>query len=396
MKPERGGRKTGRLIPALLAALMLAFSGGPAQALNFVRDGELENTIRAFLQPVFDAAGLSPGQVRIFIINDPSLNAFVAGGQNLFINTGLFLNTTDPGAVIGVLAHEVGHITGGHLLRLDAELDKARAQTIAAMVLGVVAGVATGDTAATGVISSTGGGIAMANVASFSRGQEAAADAAALRYLDQAGLPADGLLDVLDTLDEQSILVGRGQPDYLRTHPLTRDRIDGVRRPGAATPAADRSMPQRLIDLHGLARAKLFGFTRSAGETLRAYPESDLSVPARYARAIAWGRQADLARALPLFDELIAAAPDNPWFRETRGQILFEAGQNAAALDDYKAAVSLAPDEPLLLSGLGRVQVESGQPDELVAAVGHLEKSLSRDPDQVGSWRDLGIAYGRT
>jgi predicted Zn-dependent protease len=334
--------------------------------------------------------------VRIFIINDPSLNAFVAGGQNLFINTGLFLHTNDPGAVIGVLAHEVGHIAGGHLLRLDGELERARAQSIAAMVLGVATAVVTGDAAAGAAISNTGSGLAIANVASFSRSQEAAADAAALRYLDRADLPVDGLLTVLDTLDQQSILVGRDQPSYLRTHPLTRERIDVVRRYVAASPDSGQTMPESLIRLHALARAKLYGFTQSADQTFRLYPGTDTSVPARYARAIAWGRQANLERSLPLFDSLVAEAPDNPWFHESRGQILFEAGQNSAALTDYKAAVALAPDEALLLSGLGRVQVESGDPVELTAAIAHLEKSLSRDPDQVGPWRDLGIAYGRT
>jgi predicted Zn-dependent protease len=389
-------------VPILAAgAAVLAFIGTvqPALAqsgkLSLIRDAETENIIRAYATPLFQAAGLNPDDVRIHLVNDRALNAFVAGGQRLFINTGLILQSAHSGQLIGVIAHEVGHISGGHLSKMEDEMRRASAQQILALILGGAAAVTTGRGDAGAAVMMGGASTAMRGFLAFTRTQESAADAAALQFLDQTRQSAQGLLEFMQVLEKQDPRTPDRQDPYLRTHPLSRERIEVMLQHVAASPYSAVPLSVTFENMHQRMKAKLYAFLNPLGHTLRQYPERDKSAVARYARAIAYYRVPQLDKALPLIDELIREHPDDPYFSELKGQMLFENGRVAEAVGPYQTAVRLLPDSGLLKADLARVQIESQDPALLEPAIANLNAALREDRAQPFYWRQLAIAHGR-
>ena len=371
-------------------------SNASAKGIRFIRDAEIERTIRIFATPVFEAAGLDPTAVKVYIVNDNGINAFVAGGQKLFINSGLLKQSDNAGQAIGVIAHEAGHIAGGHLIRTHEALSNASAKSILGYVLGGAAAIATGRGDLASAIILGGQHIGARAFLKYSRGQEAAADQAAMTYLDEIGASSKGLSEFFDKLAGQELLsVGR-QSAYVRTHPLSRDRIAAVEDHVQKSPYTSKALPERYEILMNRMRGKLRGFTDSIVQTLRRYPKTDQSVEARYARAIAYYRRPDLDRALPLIDSLLAEAPDDPFFLELKGQMLFENGRLTEALDPYEKAVRNYPSSGLLRADLARVQIELGDPAYLEDAIGHLRVASRVEPNRAFNWRLLAIAQGRS
>lgn len=360
-----------------------------------IRDAETERMLRGFADPLFRAAGIDPARVDITLIQNRAINAFVTTGNRMFIHTGLILQAGGASELAGVLAHETGHIAGGHLARLPDEMRMAMLRSLAAMLLGAGAAVATGQGEAFGAVAMGGQASALGGLFAFTRGQEQAADQAALHYLETVGWSAAGLERLLERLLDQELLaVGRQDP-YFRTHPLSRDRLDFVRermRHGRAT----RAMPPAALEgAFAMAKAKLHGFLDHPALVLRRYPAEDASAPARYARAIMAFRSGRIAEAAAGLDSLLAEQPGNPWLHEMKGQVLFEGHRAAEALPAYAAAARLAPAEPLIRTAHARVMIELGEPALLPRAVAELEASLALDRDSAFTWRQLGIAQGR-
>jgi predicted Zn-dependent protease len=385
-----------RGLALLLCCALVAPSVARAQgqSVSFIRDAEIEALIRRYATPIFNAAGLDAQAVRIYLVNDSRLNAFVAGGQNLFINTGLLARAATPNQVIGVLAHETGHIAGGHLARTQEAMRNATAAMIIAMVLGAAAAAAGGGSAAGGVMAG-GAAIGQRTMLAYSVAQESAADQAGLTYLERTGQSAQGIADFLRILAEQDLLSPARQDPYLRTHPLTRTRIDTVEAFLQHSKYRYAKDPPELVEEHHRMQAKLHGFTDPPGRTLGLYKESDTSVAARYARAIAYYRMPDLKKALPLVDGLIAQEPDNPWFHELKGQMLFENGRLREALPSYEKALKLRPDVALLRIEVARVQLELNDPALNKTALAYLNDAVRHEDRNSEAWRLLAIAYGR-
>jgi len=381
------------------AVLLIALAGAPAQGQGkqpgLVRDAEIENIIRGYATPIFNAAGLVSDAVEIHLVQDDRLNAFVAGGQRLFINTGLLMRAENANEVIGVIAHEAGHIAGGHLARVQDELRNAEIKSILAAIVGIAVGASSGNGAAAGTIMAGGRGAALTDLLKYTRTQESAADAAALKYLDATGQSARGMADFLRILQTDIRMQGGRESPYLSSHPLTADRISAVENHLALSRYADVKPPPKQVIEFQMMRAKLIGFLQPLGHVLRLYPETDSSAPARYARSIAYYRKGDLAVALPLVDGLIAEQPDNTYFYELKGQMLFENGRLTDALAPYGKSVELAPDEALLRVGLARTQVETGDTTLLDAAKANLDAAASREPQMPEIWRLLTIVNGR-
>ncbi len=388
-------KRIGLLIScALFFGAVLSPASAQAQRMSLIRDAEIENTIRAYSTPLWQAAGLTPDSISIHLVNDDSLNAFVAGGQNLFIHTGLLIRSENASQVIGVIAHESGHIAGGHLSRTSDAIDSAMTSSIIGMVLGGAAALSgRGDLGAAVMQGSQQ--IGMQTFLSFSRGQESAADTAAMRFLDGTGQSAKGFAEFFDILGEQELLSVSQQQPYARTHPLSRDRVEAVRAFIAKSPNSNKPSKPEFEVMHARMKAKLIGFIKPLQTTLRSYPETDTSLPARYARSIAYYRVANLTKATALIDELIAGAPNDPYFHELKGQMLFENGRGAEALPSYERAVALAPDAPLLLVQLAHAQIERSDPSLRPKAIDNLQFALSREPNEPSSWRYLATAYGQ-
>ncbi|MDA1098770.1 MAG: M48 family metalloprotease [Proteobacteria bacterium] len=380
------------LLPIL--TLLILWKPVQARSFSFIRDAEIEDTIRLFGAPLFAAAGLEPSAVQVYLINDPSLNAFVAGGQKIFINTGLLIASDNANQVIGVIAHETGHITGGHLARSQDALRDASAQSIVAFVLGAAAAVA-GQAGAGGAIVAGGAQIAQRSFLRYSRIQESSADQAALTMLDQTGQSAKGMLAFFDKLGDQEALLTASQDPYVRTHPLTRDRIDTIRAHVARSTRSNAVERPEFVERHSRMRAKLIAFLSAPTTTFRIYPVKDNSLSSRYARSIARHKKQETDQALALIEGLLAEHPLDPYFHEFHGQILFESGNAEAAIAPYERAVALLPDEALLRIGLGQAQVSVESDRYLETAVENMRRAVQLAPDNASAWRWLGMAHGR-
>jgi predicted Zn-dependent protease len=373
-------------------AIGLAASGTPAGAVSLIRDAEIEATIDEMSQPVFEAAGLGADSVDMYIVQDPTLNAFVAGGMNMFLNTGFLMRTEDPGQMVGVIAHEAGHIAAGHLSRVTVAQQRATAE----MILGTVLGLATAVAGVPGLGAAliTGGqAAAQSSLSRFSVSQEQQADQAALTYLDSAGVSPAGLAEFFHILETQNVLSVSASNPYLRSHPLTRDRIAFVEN-AVRSGTHPSGYPPGWVADHARMVAKLRGFLDEPREVLQRYPEGG-DLPARYARAIALYRLPDLPAALVAVDELIAESPNDPYFYELKGQMLFEHGRIEDAIPAYRESVRLKPDSALLRLGLGQALVETGTDNGSQEAIPLLKEAVRLEPDNAGAWRMLGIAEGR-
>ncbi len=394
-----------RFIASFLA-MMMAFAGAlPAQAqsgrLPLIRDAEIEGLMRIYTRPILKAAGLNPKAVRVYLISDPRINAFVAGGQRIFINTGLLTESPTPNEVIGVLAHETGHIAGGHLARIGSELDRASVTAIVGMLVGLAAmvgGAAAGQTEAAqagqGVMMGSQG-LAQRNVLTYQRSMESAADQAALKYLKATGQSPKGMLTLFEKLASQSIATLQNVSPYVMSHPMPFERIRNLETAARASPYFDKKDPPELMLRHQLMQAKLAGYQNSAKAVFRDYPTSDQSMPARYARAIAMYRQGDIKNALPVLDSLIKDLPENPYFWELKGQALMESGRPSEALEPIRKAMKLLPNSGLIQILMAQALIGTNNKNNAKEAVSLLKKAQRTENDMPVLYQYLGMAYGK-
>jgi predicted Zn-dependent protease len=367
-------------------------AGGPG--FKVIRDVEIEQALKTYGEPIWQAAGINPESVHIILINDPTLNAFVAGGQNIFFHTGLLQAAETPEQIIGIIAHETGHISGGHLVRGNSALKEASAEAILSMVLGTAAAVLSGDPGAGAAVITGGQSIAQRSILSFSRAQESSADAAGMRFLDGAKISSRGLMEFLEKLSGQELLPVDRQVEYLRTHPLTQDRIDAVHYHVEQSPYSGNKASKEFYDLHERMRAKLLGYLKPDSALLR-FAEKDGRLSARYARAIAYYRKGDIDKANKGMDVLLREEPNNPYFYELKGQILFENARVDEAVKAYAKAVELKPDAGLIEASYGHALLEIQNSRHLDEAIEHLNNSLKTEPRESSTWRFLATAWGR-
>ncbi len=388
-------------LSAPLALLPLrAASAQQGQRLNLIRDAEIENTIRVFVTPIWKAAGLDPSAVEIMIVQDGSLNAFVAGGQRIFINTGLIMRTERPNQLIGVMAHETGHIAGGHLARQQEELRNLTTLQILESILG--AGAVAGGAVSRGGVGSpgpTGPGStpvpgSLLSFLKYTQTQEHSADQAAITFLERTRQSPKGTVEFLKVLQQQERMSINAQSPYLRTHPLTPDRIAMFEQAMARSPYANTPDTPQFLDLHGRMVAKLYGFI-APEVALQRFSEADRSVPARYARAIALYRKAALGSALLTIDGLLKESPNDPYFHELRGQMLYENGRAAESLASYRRAVQLLPAVAIVKIDYARALLETDKPDNDREAVRNLELASQAEAGSFELWRLMATGYAK-
>lgn len=321
---------------------------------NLIRDAEIEGYLRTISRPIFKAAGINPGDVHVYIIADDRINAFVAGGQRIFMNTGLFTKTRTPNEVIGVIAHETGHIAGGHLAKLKNEMARASTESIIGMLVGVAAavgGAASGNVEAAkagqGIMLGTQG-IAQRNFLSYQRSMEAAADQAGLKFLNATKQDPEGMLTLFQKLANESIASTSRADPYLFSHPMPLDRIRNLEVEARKSPYFGQPDDPGQVLRYELIKAKLTGYMQSSQRVFQRYPTSDKSLEARYARAIAMYRRGDIKNALPVLDSLTDDVPQNPYFWELKAQALLENGQPARGIPSIQRARKLLPNNGLL------------------------------------------------
>ena len=380
-------------LTAVLAAL--AFTAQPVAAHSVLRDAETEAFLDDLSAPLVEAAGLAPGNVDVVLVNDPSINAFVAGGQIVYIHTGLIDAADTAGEVQGVVAHELGHITGGHIIRFGEGVQQATNISILSLLLGVGAALAGAGEAAMGAIMA-GQQAAMGKFLAFTRVQESSADAAGAEYLSKAGISGRGSLDFFKKLQNLEFRYGYSQDDdaaFGRTHPLSGDRIATLRESYVVDPAWDKPGDPQLQARFERIKAKLTGYISTPAATLRDYPETDQTVPALYARAYAYHKSAHIDRALEAADELLKTAPDDPYFLELKGQVLLESGHPKEALDPLRRATQLSHSQPLIASMFGHALIATEDKANFDEAEEVLRTAVARDRYNPFAWYQLGVVY---
>lgn len=381
---------------AALAAVGLIFghTAAQAQSLALIRDTEVEETLRAYSDPVFTAAGLTPKNVNIHLIGDKEINAFVAGGQNLFLNTGLIIETKTPNELIGVIAHETGHIAGGHLARSGDASRAATGTFILTMGLGVLAAIA-GAPDAAAVLVGNSGYFATLSVLGYSRVQESAADQAAATFLDHSGQSGRGLVRFFDNFRYQEVFSDAKRYPFFRSHPLSSDRIEALRVRVEALPNYDKTDSAALQDRHMIMIAKLKAFMNPPQQTFIEFKETDTSYPARYARAIAYYRSLETEKALKAIDALLKEQPDNPYLWELRGQTLFESARAKEAEPAYRRCVELMPKAALFHLALGQTLLAQDDAKRTDEAIDQINRAMVIEDDNPFGWRMLSEAYDR-
>ena len=381
------------LTQSFVFAVYAQEAGGGSQP-SFIRDAEIENYLHSLATPIYRAADINPGSVTIVIVDSNVINAFVAEGMNEFFYTGLLLLTETPEQLAGVIAHETGHIAGGHLIRGREEMRNASAEAILGVILAVAAGALSGNgSAAAGALSGSQQ-ITERSYLSFSRTQEASADAAGMSFLDKAGISVRGMLEFFQKLAGQEMLPSDRQSEFVRTHPLTQDRIDNVAYHLEHSELQDTKLDSKFYQQHERMKAKLLGYLQPETALLR-YTDNDARISARYARAIALYRTSQSERALHLTDDLIKAEPKNPFFYELKGQILFENSRVAEAVTYYKKANDLLPASSLLHQSYAHALIETHDPAQLDLAINQLQISNQLEDRTPFTWRLLASAWGR-
>ena len=364
-----------------------------AQGLSVIRDTEIENNLRFWAVPILKSAGLSQNQVDIALVNDSTVNAFVAGGANIFMYAGLIEKADYVDEVMGVMAHEIGHITGGHLIASRRALEKASYQSILGTVLGVGAAIFSGDSRAAAAVSVGGASLAQRGFFSHSRAQESAADQAALTFFEQSKQSPEGLMTFLQKLEGQELLPASQQSEYTRTHPLTRDRIDAMRRGLDRSPYAANHASQLKIKQFERVKAKLIAF-RTPHNVPRFYPDPKSSEAAQYAHAIMAYRGQLFDQAIHQFDSLITKYPDDPYYHEMKAQTLRDAGRLDEAAKLYaKSLTLLNEDAPQIQIALAHVLIE--QQKDAKKAETLLKKALAIERRDSTPYRLLATIEGR-
>ena len=371
---------------------------GPS--LPLIRDAEIEGLLRLYSKPIFRAAGLNPSAVRVYIINNDKINAFVAGGQRMFIHTGLLTRTETPNEVIGVLAHETGHIAGGHLARMGIELDRASVQSIIGTLVGVAAvvgGAAAGQSGASqagqGIVLGSQG-LAQRNLLSYQRDMEASADQAALKYMKATEQSPKGMLTLFQTLANESLASLENADPYLLSHPMPLERIRNLELEAKKSKFFDQEDAPQLLLRHQLMQAKLAGFMQSPQFVFQRYPSNDKSLPSRYARSISMFRKGDTKNAIPLIDSLIRDVPEDPYFWELKGQALLEGGSPAKAIAPLRQANKLLPNSGLIQILYAQALIATENRANIKQALNLLTLAKKTERDSVDIYKYSALAYG--
>lgn len=395
-------------LTALIAAAALAIGPAATQAQDggrgppVLRDTESEQLLREYTRPILRAAGLEKQNIQIVIINESTFNAFVADGRRIFVNYGALLQSQTPNQIIGVLAHETGHLAGGHLAKMREQLAQAQTQMIIAMLLGAGA-------IAAGARSGSGNGLANAGAAaisapqtvimrsllSYQRQQEENADRAGVKFLTATGQSAKGMYDTFKRFSDESLFASHGADPYMQSHPMPVERVAALEQIARGSPYWDKTDDPALQLRHDMMRAKISGFMERQDTVYRRYPLSNTSLPARYARAITTYLHGDLRSAIAQIDGLIQVQPGNPYFYELRGQALLEGGRPTEAIAPLRKAVQLSSNAPLIEMLLGQALVATENNAYTDEAINILRAAVAREPEAPLGFTQLAMAYGR-
>lgn len=393
---------TAATVAVALAVAPMAALAQEGKGPSFLRDTESEQLLREYTRPILRAAGLEKQNIQMVIINDRQFNAFVADGRRIFVNYGAMMQSQTPNQIIGVLAHETGHLAGGHLAKMREQIANAQTQMIIAMLLGAGAmvagargGAGSGLTNAGAAALSAPGEVIKRTLIGYVRQQEENADKAGVKFLTATGQSAKGMWETFKRFSDESLFAAAGADPYLQTHPMPADRVRALEELARSSPYWEKKDDPALQLRHDMVRAKISAFMERQETVYRRYPMSDNSLPARYAHAITTYLHGDLRSAIAQIDGLIALQPGNPYFYEVRGQALLEGGKPAEAIAPLRKAVQLSNNAPLIEMLLGQALVAANNTANTDEAIAILRAAVARETEAPLGYMQLAMAYGR-
>ncbi len=382
----------------LLLCLILSTDLSASTSLSensLIRDAEIEAVLKSYIEPIFVVARLNPKSLHLYVINSKEVNAMAMGGGKIALNTGLILKAKSALQVIGVLAHETAHLAGNHVIRGSEALEKAFLQSIIGTVGGIAAGAATGHPDAATAIIMASQEMAKRGYLKFSRTQEGSADQGAARFLESLQWSPQGMLDFMQILRKEDFLLEAQFDPYVLTHPLTSERIDAFRHQVSKSPYLKRTLPDSFEENFKRIQVKIAAFTESPAKTLSRFTPTDTSLLARYGRSIAYFQASQINEALHELESLLKEFPNDAFFWDLKGQILFDEGKIKPAIAAYEKAVDLRPDIPLLHLNLAHSLIESNDNKNLEKACQELLRAKTEEPDNPFTYHLLAVYYGK-
>ncbi len=373
-----------------------------AERGGLIRDAETESLVRSYARPILKSAGLAGQNIQIHLVNNSSFNAFVIDGQNMFLHVGAITQSKTPNQLIGVIAHETGHITGGHLARLRSQAKRAQSASMMLQVLGLAAMIGSAfagggnglGEAGRGLMASPG--LVRRHILAGRRIEEASADQAAMTFLNRTHQSGRGMLQTFEFFADQGLAGSQFVDPYVLSHPMPQNRIANLRSWVKKSAYYKKADPKQLQHRHDLVKAKLIAYTTAPRNTFRKYPRNNTSTPALYAQAIASYKQSGLKAFLPAIGKVIAREPKNPYFYEIKGEFLFKSGLPHDAIPALRKALRLAPKADLIRITLAQSLIATGKKSKMREAITLLNKALVKEKQATNGYRQLAIAYGRT
>lgn len=384
-----------RILGAWTLILTLAWPGAVlAAGRGLIRDAGMEYGLRELAEPLMTAAGMPNGRVPVLIVNDLSLNAFVIDGKAVFVHAGLILRVKSAQELQAVIAHEIGHVTNGHIVRRYLNAQNAKRASIVGLAAGLAAGALSGEAAAAAGIAAGSQGSALSVFLSHTREEETAADRSGMRFLARSGIDPDAMAQVMEIFAGQEDALASRQDAYLRSHPLSRDRMRAIR---AYAELLGPQTSDALIAEYWFARmqAKLGAYLREPAWTFRRYPSGDDSDAGHIARALAHYKMGAIDRAIAELDVILDRVPQDAFAVELKGWIAIESNRPKAALAAYETAAELAPKEAQVLAGYGRVLLAQGTKEADRQALRVLNRARALDGRDSSMLRNLALAYAR-
>lgn len=364
---------------------------------SLIRDAETEKFLHQLSDPIFAAAGLNPKDISIYIVNDNSINAFVSGGQNVFIHTGLIRKYKTPDALIGVLAHETGHIVGGHLARSSEGQAQAEGAMLLSYLLGIGAIAAGAPDAGTAILMG-GNQTAQRLYMKFTRTQEEAADQYAIQFLDKMQYPADGLVRLLEFFESEMAAYKNQIDEFLLSHPVSRKRIDLIKARTAEKKFSQDKINQKLQEPMNRVLIKLEAFIEDPNYLLEKY-KNRFDDDANYAKSVALFKKGKIDESLRNLDPLIKKSPQDGFLLELKGQILFESGRIQDSILAYNQAVKLLSNEdsPLVKIALGSaiLSLKTSDQDLIKLAIKELQNAKKYEGENPLLFKQLANGYSR-
>jgi len=358
-----------------------------------ITDPLVYDYLSAIIYRLVPSAPLENRDLTLALIDSAAINAFAVPGGIVGVNGGLFLNAATEQQFASVLAHELAHLSQRHFARRLEQQETSTPLTIAGMIAGIVLSAVTQSDIGIAAIAGTQA-LAIQNMLAYSRLQEQEADRVGLDILATAGLDPRGMPEMFEIMMRQNRLQGNTMPEYLSTHPLTRNRVADARNRAEQYPektirdGQEYHLVRSRLQVHYAATPEL------AVDTFESYlekPDAQSNEAIQYGLAVAYLADEQLEKAANLINTLLASNPGRITLQVTLAEIQIQQKKTDEARTLLKGALSRNPGNYPITSTLADVEIAAGNG---LQAAEYLKQLTRNMPQQEYLWLRLAEAEG--